>query len=184
MTLFARALVVCAVAAFALSAGLASAQQPEGRISGVVLVGDAGLATEPVTVQLIVLGEGEVQSAQETTTEAGRFAFEVEPDIELSYVVWVVYDGVQYLAPPVLLSRELPTAEVELVVYERTTEPPTLAIERTTALVAELRELDDDTASGRISADERRDGRRALAPRLRAVTEALRDAGLDPRGSA
>ena len=58
-----------------------------------------------------------------------------------------------------------------------------LAEERRT-LVAELRELDDDTASGRISADERRDGRRALAPRLRAVTEALRDAGLDPRGGA
>ena len=58
-----------------------------------------------------------------------------------------------------------------------------LAEERRT-LVAELQELDDDTASGRISADERRDGRRALAPRLRAVTEALRDAGLDPRGGA
>ena len=58
-----------------------------------------------------------------------------------------------------------------------------LAEERRT-LVAELRELDDDAASGRISADERRDGRRALAPRLRAVTEALRDAGLDPRGGA
>ena len=51
-------------------------------------------------------------------------------------------------------------------------------------LLAELRELDDDTASGRISADERREGRRALAPRLRAVTGALRDAGLDPRGGA
>ena len=42
-------------------------------------------------------------------------------------------------------------------------------------LLAELRELDDDAASGRISADERLSGRRALAPRLRAATEALRD---------
>lgn len=57
-------------------------------------------------------------------------------------------------------------------------------VEERRTLVAELRELDDDAASGRISADERRDGRRALAPRLRAVTEALRDAGLDPRGGA
>ena len=146
MTLFARALVVCATAALALSGGLASAQQPEGRISGVVRVGDAGLATEPVTVQLIVLGEGEVQSAQETTTEAGRFAFEVEPDIELSYVVWVVYDGVQYLAPPVLLSRELPTAEVEMVVYGTTSEAPPLAIERTTVTVLGL-----DRADARIT---------------------------------
>ena len=146
MTLFARALVVCAAAACALSGGLASAQQPEGRISGVVLVGDAGPATEPVTVQLIVLGDSGVQSAQETTTEAGRFAFEVEPDIELSYVVRVVYDGVQYLAPPVLLSRELPTAEVEMVVYAKTTEPPPLAIERTTVTVLGL-----DRADARIT---------------------------------
>ena len=51
-------------------------------------------------------------------------------------------------------------------------------------LLAELRELDDDAASGRISGAERRDGRRAIAPRLRAATEALRDAGLDPRGGA
>ena len=55
-------------------------------------------------------------------------------------------------------------------------------VEEHRTLLAELRELDDDAASGRISPDERRDGRRALAPRLRAVTEALRDAGLDPRG--
>ncbi|MDE2696181.1 MAG: hypothetical protein OXH97_06640 [Chloroflexota bacterium] len=57
-------------------------------------------------------------------------------------------------------------------------------VEERRTLLAELRELDDDAASGRISADERRDGRRALAPRLRAVTETLRDAGLDPRGGA
>ena len=57
-------------------------------------------------------------------------------------------------------------------------------VEERRTLLAELRELDDDAASGRISPDERRDGRRALAPRLRAVTEALRDAGLDPRGDA
>lgn len=138
MNPLARALAACALAACALAGGLASAQQPEGRISGVVLVGDAGPAIEPVTVQLIVLGEGGVQSAQETTTEAGRFAFEVEPDIELSYVVRAVYDGVQYLAPPVLLSRELPTAEIEIVVYAQTTEPPQLTIERTTVTVLTL----------------------------------------------
>ena len=57
-------------------------------------------------------------------------------------------------------------------------------VEERRTLLAELRELDDDAASGRISPDERRDGRRALAPRLRAVTEALRDAGLDARGEA
>ena len=44
-------------------------------------------------------------------------------------------------------------------------------------LMAELRDLDDDASAGRISAADRRDGRRALAPRLRAVSEALREAG-------
>ena len=51
-------------------------------------------------------------------------------------------------------------------------------------LLAELRELDEDEASGRISAAERQSGRRALAPRLRAVTEALRGAGFDARAGA
>lgn len=44
---------------------------------------------------------------------------------------------------------------------------------------AELRELDDDAAAGRISSEDRLQGRRALAPRLRAVTEALQRAGED-----
>ncbi|MDA0352275.1 MAG: hypothetical protein DWG79_01260 [Chloroflexi bacterium] len=41
------------------------------------------------------------------------------------------------------------------------------------ALLGELAELDQDLALGRISAEDRRTGRRALAPDLRAVTEAL-----------
>ena len=57
-------------------------------------------------------------------------------------------------------------------------------IEERARLLAELRELDDDAASGRISAAERLSGRRALAPRLRAVTEALRATGLDARAGA
>ena len=51
-------------------------------------------------------------------------------------------------------------------------------------LLAELRELDEDAASGRISDFERLAGRRALAPQLRAVTEALRSAGDDLRARA
>lgn len=138
MTRLSRALVACALAALALGVTAASAQQPEGRITGVVLLGGSGRLTEPLTVQLIVLGEGGVESAQEATTEAGRFAFDVEPDADLSYVVRAVYDGVQYLAPPVLLAPELPTAEVELVVYATTTEPPPLTVDRTTVTVLRL----------------------------------------------
>ena len=51
-------------------------------------------------------------------------------------------------------------------------------------LLADLYELDDDAASGRVSVGERLAGRSALAPRLRAVTEALRDAGDDPHSGA
>jgi predicted aminopeptidase len=45
------------------------------------------------------------------------------------------------------------------------------------ALLRQLRELDEDLAAGRISADDRAAGRRALGPPLRTVTEALRDRG-------
>jgi hypothetical protein len=48
-------------------------------------------------------------------------------------------------------------------------------------LLAELRELDADAASGRASAQDRAAGRRALAPRLRVVTDALRDADGAPQ---
>ena len=50
-----------------------------------------------------------------------------------------------------------------------------LAAERDGLLLV-LRELDEDAAAGRISATDRLDGRRALGPRLREVTQALRDA--------
>lgn len=49
-------------------------------------------------------------------------------------------------------------------------------------LLAELRELDDDLAADRISVGDRHAGRAALAPRLRAVTEQLREAGVAPAG--
>ena len=47
--------------------------------------------------------------------------------------------------------------------------------ERRAALLAELQEFDRDLDMGRISTEDRRSGRRALAPALRAVTEQLRD---------
>jgi hypothetical protein len=52
-------------------------------------------------------------------------------------------------------------------------------IEERRLLLAELRELDEDAAAGRISSDDRVAGRRALAPRLREVTEALQRAGVE-----
>ena len=57
-------------------------------------------------------------------------------------------------------------------------------LEERRLLLAELSELDDDAAAGRIAGEDRAAGRRALAPRLRAVTEALRVVGHDTRERA
>jgi len=52
---------------------------------------------------------------------------------------------------------------------------------RRDSLLAELREIDDDLATGRITEADRAHARRALGPHLRAVTDALRDLGEDVR---
>src|SRR5690606_14543943 len=49
------------------------------------------------------------------------------------------------------------------------------------AILAELREIEEDTLAGRITPEGRLEARRALGPRLRQVTEALRDLG-EPAG--
>jgi hypothetical protein len=56
--------------------------------------------------------------------------------------------------------------------------------EQRRTLLDELRDLDEDSAAGRISPEDRLAGRRALAPRLRAVTEALREAGDEREATA
>ncbi len=70
-----------------------------------------------------------------------------------------------YIALPRRSSPDVPDGAAEQLRAERA------------ALLALLRELDDDAASGRISAADRTEGRRALGPQLRAVTEALADLG-------
>lgn len=44
-------------------------------------------------------------------------------------------------------------------------------------LLLELREIDEDASARRISTEDRLHARRALAPQLRQVTEALRELG-------
>ena len=56
-------------------------------------------------------------------------------------------------------------------------DPADAILEERRALLAELRDLDEDAAAGRISPADRQAGRRALAPRLRALSEALRATG-------
>ena len=43
------------------------------------------------------------------------------------------------------------------------------------AILDELREVDEDALAGRITPDDRAEARSALGPRLREVTEGLRD---------
>ncbi len=54
------------------------------------------------------------------------------------------------------------------------------ALEARHQLLAELEEIDHEAAAGRLSAAERRERRRALAPALLAATEELRIAGWLP----
>jgi hypothetical protein len=56
--------------------------------------------------------------------------------------------------------------------------------ERRERLLQELRDLDADASEGRISGDDRLEGRRAVAPELRAVTEELRARGDSLRPAA
>ena len=116
-----------------------AAQAPDGTILGVIVSGTAGVGPlDGVSVQLIVLRGEEAASAMETATDGGRFSFAVPADPETTYIVRAIADGVGYFAPPVLLSSALPSAEVEIVVYETTTEPPPLRIVSTVVTVRSL----------------------------------------------
>ena len=124
-----------------------AAQARDGTISGAVVSGTAGGGRlDGVRVQLIALRGDEAASAMETATDGGRFSFAVPADPETTYVVRAIADGVGYFSPPVLLSSALPTAEVEIVVYEATTEPPPLRIVSTEVTVRAL-----DRAQSRLS---------------------------------
>jgi len=136
----ALAVVLAAFAglAFQLPAQVAG-QVPDGLIEGRVVQGSAGgPALDGIPLQLIVLGEEGVIETIETTTGGTRFRFEVPADPQRTYLVRTVYEGVQYLSGPLLLAPELPSAEVELTLYETTSERPELTIESTVVTVVVL----------------------------------------------
>lgn len=82
----------------------------------------------------------------------------------------VVIAAAVYIVMPHASSGDVPDDAADALRDERT------------ALLERLRELDEDTAAGRISPDDRLLRRRALGPRLRVVTEALATLG-EARGS-
>ncbi len=67
---------------------------------------------------------------------------------------------------------------------EEPAEPPGSAREALEERRLLLAEIDAEAAAGRLSAEERRERRRALAPRLLAATEELRASGWLPESEA
>ena len=111
----------------------AAAQTPDGEIRGRIVQGTAeGPAPEGIPAELIILGGASgLETVQTVSGAGGAFRFEVPVDPQRTYVVRVEHQGVQYLSPPLLLSRELPTTDIELTIYEATRERPDLRIEST-----------------------------------------------------
>lgn len=132
-------------------ASTAASQAPGGEISGRLVQGSSGgPALDAIELQLIILGGDGGIETKETASEGARFRFEVVPDARLTYVVRASYQGVSYLAPPLLLSPELPTAEVELTLFESTRERPDLRIESTLVTVLVLDRMNAQLTLERI----------------------------------
>ena len=128
------------LAGWLLLAGVASAQQAAGTVSGSVRSGTAGATlVEGVLVQLITVAADGAVATQETMTRDGRFEFAAPADASLTHLLRAMHRGVQYFAAaPVLLSAELASAEREITVYETTGEPPALRVESTVLTVLAL----------------------------------------------
>jgi hypothetical protein len=144
------ALGLGAAALGALVPAAVSAQSSEsstGRIEGTVRNGTAGATLgDGLRMTLIELRGGEVTGSEQAAVEGGRFAFEVEPTPETTYVPLATYGGVQYLGDVVRLSAEQPTAVRDFTVYETTSETPPLRIEETVVTVIAL-----DRANGELT---------------------------------
>ena len=104
-----------------------------GVIEGEVRPGPgATVEVDGVPVQLLGLSQG-APTLQETRTAGGRFRFDLpSAGGNATYIVRAQVDGVTYLAPtPVLLSPEVPTARVGVLVYAATSERPPLTSQAT-----------------------------------------------------
>ena len=110
-----------------------------GRVVVLVVSGTAGATlTGAVEVELITLGEAASVGVERAPARDGRAEFAVPTDPMLTHVPRVKYRGVQYFGDPVLLSPELPAAEVSVRVYETASEPPPLSVRETTVTVIAL----------------------------------------------
>ena len=139
--ILARPLALAALAltlAGALTAAHGHAQQ-EGTVRASIRMGTPGLPVpEGVEAQLIVLAAGGGLTTIDGRMEGADARFEVVPDAQSSYLVRVVYAGVQYLSTPLLLSPDLPDADVEITIFEPTDERPALTLDSSVATVLAL----------------------------------------------
>src|SRR5690349_21859399 len=102
-----------------------SAQTPQptiaGVIGGTVHNGTAGAPPVEVSVQLLAVPQSGQITAQQQTTIGQRFRFEAPADPNVTYLLRTEYEGVPYLdEAPILISRDLPTAERDVTVWETT----------------------------------------------------------------
>jgi hypothetical protein len=107
-----------------------------GTISGVVHLATPNRELGPVSAQLITLREGaDPEATLQDVAADGTFEFEVDADPELTYIVRVRYEDIQYFSSPLLLSPELPSSSVDFEVFATSSEPPALTIDSTTVTV-------------------------------------------------
>ncbi len=121
-----------------------AAEAMAGTVVARLVAGTAGTSlADGVPVELITLGGAGELEVQRGEANDGRAEFAATADPALTHVLRVIYAGVQYFGDPVLLSPELPAAEVEVRVYETTTEQPALSV---TSTVVTVLALDRDAA--------------------------------------
>lgn len=132
-------LAVIALGTVCLNPISVASQTVEGEIYGRLLQGTVGGPTiDAVTLQLITLDNNGVIETTETVSEGASFRFKVAPRAENTHFIRATYKDVPYMSPPVLLSSELPTAELEITVFETTAVQPKLRIDSTIATVLVL----------------------------------------------
>lgn len=133
------AALLLAVAFPASVTAQAPAEAPPGVIRGTVTLASAGeRLDEGVEVELIILDDGGVAGVERSTVADGRYEASVAADDTRTYVLRLVYQGVQYFADPVVLRPEAPEATRDFEVYAATSEAPALAIALTIVTVVAI----------------------------------------------
>ena len=122
-----------------VDAQAAPATPPAGTIGGVLRAADPALPLDGTRVEVVgVDAAGGIVTFEGLSTGA-RFAIEVPADPQTTYLVRAFVEDVPYFAPTaVLLSPELPSAEVAIEVFSVTNEAPALRIASTTVTMLAL----------------------------------------------